>query len=163
MKAALLFTIIASASRVCHGFVVPHSPAFVHKLRTTTVLTTKPNEQDDSDDSIILSSDPPPPVSASSSVLSPALSTSLSARKLDYDWKNQWYALTYADYIPNPSKSAEVTPAAVFGNPLVLWKTSDNGIIHCADDVCPHRSAALSEGRVKDGKLECYYHVCILR
>jgi phenylpropionate dioxygenase-like ring-hydroxylating dioxygenase large terminal subunit len=75
-----------------------------------------------------------------------------------YDWKNHWYALTFSNYVPNPSQSAEVTPAAVFGHPLVLWRTSDDGIIHCADDVCPHRSAALSEGRLRDGKLECLYH-----
>lgn len=79
-------------------------------------------------------------------------------QRLDYNWKDQWYALTYADYVPNPSQSAETVPAAVFGNPLVLWRSEDNSIIHCADDVCPHRRAALTEGRVRDGKLECYYH-----
>ena len=76
----------------------------------------------------------------------------------DYDWKDQWYALTYADYVPNPSQSAETIPASVFGHPLVLWRSQDNSIIHCADDVCPHRRAALSEGRVRNGQLECYYH-----
>lgn len=79
-------------------------------------------------------------------------------KQLDHDWKEQWYALTYADYVPNPSESAETVPASVFGNPLVLWRSEDNSIIHCADDACPHRRAALSEGRVRDGKLECYYH-----
>ena len=68
------------------------------------------------------------------------------------------YALTYASYVPNPSRSAEVTPASVFGEPLVLWRSEDDGTVHCADDVCPHRAAALSEGRLRDGKLECYYH-----
>ena len=77
---------------------------------------------------------------------------------IPYNWENQWYAVTFANYVPNPSKSAEVTPASIFGNSLVLWRSKDNGIVHCADDVCPHRSAALSEGRVRDGKLECYYH-----
>jgi nitrite reductase/ring-hydroxylating ferredoxin subunit len=81
-----------------------------------------------------------------------------SKSRLPYDWKEQWYALTYANYVPNPSQSAETTPAAVFGHPLVLWRSQDHGVIHCADDVCPHRSAALTEGRVRDGKLECYYH-----
>lgn len=77
---------------------------------------------------------------------------------LPYDWKNQWYALTYNSYIPNPSESAEVVPAAVFGHPLVLWRSHDNGKVLCADDVCPHRSAALSEGRLREGNLECLYH-----
>ena len=41
---------------------------------------------------------------------------------------------------------------------MVLWRSEDNNVIHCADDVCPHRAAALSEGRLRDGKIECYYH-----
>ena len=77
---------------------------------------------------------------------------------LDYNWKQQWYALTYASYVPNPSRSAEVTPAAVFGEPLVLWREEDDGEIFCAVDRCPHRSAALSEGRLRNGTLYCLYH-----
>lgn len=77
---------------------------------------------------------------------------------IPYDWKKQWYAVTFASHVPNPSESAEVTPVSIFGEPMVLWRSEDNGQIHCAEDVCPHRSAALSEGRLRDGKLECYYH-----
>jgi len=80
------------------------------------------------------------------------------SQPLPYDWKKQWYSVTFASYVPNPSKSAEVTPVSVFGEPMVLWRSEDNGIVHCANDVCPHRAAALSEGRLRDGKLECYYH-----
>lgn len=76
---------------------------------------------------------------------------------LPYNWKEQWYALTFDSYILDPSESAEATSAAVFNHPLVLWR-DENGEIYCADDVCPHRAAALSEGRVRDGKLECLYH-----
>jgi nitrite reductase/ring-hydroxylating ferredoxin subunit len=79
-------------------------------------------------------------------------------QQLPYNWKEQWYALTFASHVLNPSQTAEVVPAAVFGHPLVLWRSQDDGPIHCADDVCPHRAAALSEGRIRDGKLECYYH-----
>jgi hypothetical protein len=85
----------------------------------------------------------------------PIKSSKKKKGQLDYNWKDQWYALTYADYVPNPSESAETVPAAVFGNPLVLWRSQDKGILHCADDACPHRRAALTEGRVRDGKLEC--------
>jgi phenylpropionate dioxygenase-like ring-hydroxylating dioxygenase large terminal subunit len=81
-----------------------------------------------------------------------------SSSALDYNWKQQWYALTYASYLPNPSKSAEVTPAAVFGEPLVLWREEDDGTIYCAKDRCPHRAAALSEGRLRNGTLSCLYH-----
>ena len=66
--------------------------------------------------------------------------------------------LSLNKYNKSPSKSAEVTPVSIFGEPLVLWRSEDNGDVHCANDICPHRSSALSEGRVRDGKLECYYH-----
>ena len=78
--------------------------------------------------------------------------------KLDYNWKTSvWYPLTYESYVPSPKDSAEVIPVAIFNEPLVLWRDS-NDKIQCADDVCPHRSAALSEGRTRDGNLECLYH-----
>jgi len=94
---------------------------------------------------------------------SPGVSSTTQAnmeqtKKLPYSWKDQWYALTFASYVPNPSETAEAIPASVFDHPLVLWKAEDEGEIYCADDVCPHRSAALSEGRVRDGKIECLYH-----
>jgi len=80
------------------------------------------------------------------------------AEKLDYNWKTSvWYPLTYESYVPSPKDSAEVIPVAIFNEPLVLWRDSDEKI-QCAYDVCPHRSAALSEGRTRDGKLECLYH-----
>ena len=94
----------------------------------------------------------------STRLLSSSPSPSPTSPTIPYNWKDQWYAVTYANYLPNPSKSAEVTPVSIFGEPLVLWRSEDNGIVYCANDVCPHRSAALSEGRVRDGKLECYYH-----
>uniref|UniRef100_A0A7S3NHL0 Rieske domain-containing protein n=1 Tax=Aureoumbra lagunensis TaxID=44058 RepID=A0A7S3NHL0_9STRA len=40
---------------------------------------------------------------------------------------------------------------------LVLWKSVDGW--KCADDVCPHRAAALSAGKInKDGDLTCRFH-----
>jgi nitrite reductase/ring-hydroxylating ferredoxin subunit len=105
-----------------------------------------------------------PPTTSSSTASSPSLSSSslssLSPSPLEYDWKEQWYALTYASHVPNPSTSAEVVPAAVFGQPLVLWREQDDdsGEIYCATDKCPHRSTALSEGRVRNGTLTCLYH-----
>jgi len=121
-----------------------HAFAVLHPIRTTTLQKTHK-------DRLLFS--------ATESLSSSSLT---QQQQLPYNWKDQWYALTYANYVPSPSESAEVTPAAVFGHPLVLWRSSrdddKNGVIHCADDVCPHRAAALSEGRVRDGKLECYYH-----
>lgn len=45
---------------------------------------------------------------------------------------------------------------AAAGRPLVLFREGDT--IHCLADICPHRSAPLSGGRVVDGAIECPYH-----
>jgi phenylpropionate dioxygenase-like ring-hydroxylating dioxygenase large terminal subunit len=44
-----------------------------------------------------------------------------------------------------------------FGERLVFWRTAD-GTISCMSDVCPHRGAALSLGRVKQNSLACPFH-----
>jgi phenylpropionate dioxygenase-like ring-hydroxylating dioxygenase large terminal subunit len=83
---------------------------------------------------------------------------SIAIGQADYDWKKSvWYPLTYESYIPSLKESAEAIPIAIFNEPLVLWRDLKDKI-HCAYDVCPHRSAALSEGRTRDGNLECLYH-----
>jgi phenylpropionate dioxygenase-like ring-hydroxylating dioxygenase large terminal subunit len=76
--------------------------------------------------------------------------------KLNYDWHSQWYAVGYADDLPC-SKSDSPCAYSVFDEPLVLWH--DGEALRCADDRCPHRLAALSEGAVEpDGSLRCFYH-----
>ena len=42
------------------------------------------------------------------------------------------------------------------GKPVVVWRTG-NGL-RAYHDVCPHRGAMLSAGRVVNGELECPYH-----
>jgi phenylpropionate dioxygenase-like ring-hydroxylating dioxygenase large terminal subunit len=42
------------------------------------------------------------------------------------------------------------------GRPLVLFR--DGRRIHCLADICPHRSAPLSGGRVVGDSIECPYH-----
>jgi phenylpropionate dioxygenase-like ring-hydroxylating dioxygenase large terminal subunit len=134
-----LLILLASGFYLCSCFV-PISPQL-----TTNKLSDRPRISSTS-------------TSTGTAFSSLSTDTAQESSVLPYNWKEQWYALTYASYVPNPSKSAETVAAAVFGHPLVLWKSRDDGPIHCADDVCPHRQAALSEGRTRDGKLECYYH-----
>lgn len=43
------------------------------------------------------------------------------------------------------------------GEDLVFWRDAD-GTPHCAIDRCPHRGARLSEGKVVDGCVECFFH-----
>jgi nitrite reductase/ring-hydroxylating ferredoxin subunit len=141
-----------------------------HRFRIQPHLssTTSSFDASSGSSSSSTSSSDPPSVSTTSS--SSSSSSSLSPPPpLEYNWKEQWYALTYASYVPHPSQSAEVVPAAVFGQPLVLWRETDadddnnnnndsSSTIYCATDACPHRSTALSEGRVRNGTLTCLYH-----
>ena len=73
----------------------------------------------------------------------------------DYDWEKKWYAVCFEENFP--SVNALPLAYSVFGRPLVLWRDEEHRI-RCVTDKCPHRAAKLSEGRVRDGKIECLYH-----
>jgi len=45
----------------------------------------------------------------------------------------------------------------ILGDPLVLYRDA-NGKATCLEDKCPHRSAPLSVGVMRDQTLECKYH-----
>ena len=51
------------------------------------------------------------------------------------------------------------TPYAtrLFGEPMVIYRDI-SGNINAVADACPHRSAPLSMGDMKDGTLRCFYH-----
>jgi phenylpropionate dioxygenase-like ring-hydroxylating dioxygenase large terminal subunit len=72
------------------------------------------------------------------------------------DWKNMrhyWYPIELS------SKITKEKPIGIhlLNEPLVFFRSKD-GKINCAQDLCPHRSARLSLGNMKDGNLECQYH-----
>lgn len=83
--------------------------------------------------------------------LSPA---TLAKPTLPYDWTRQWYAV---DFVKNVPSTPDPMPYAVFGHSLVLWR-DETGTIRALEDRCPHRAARLSEGQVRDGRIECSYH-----
>lgn len=64
-----------------------------------------------------------------------------------------WYPVVWSKDLPRK------TPRAVelLGDPLVLFR-DEQGAALCLLDRCPHRSAPLSGGRVRQGHLECPYH-----
>ena len=66
--------------------------------------------------------------------------------------RGSWYAVL---------SSRELTSKPVgktrFGRRLVFWRDR-TGLPRCLEDRCPHRGAALSLGRVKDGTLACRFH-----
>ncbi len=66
---------------------------------------------------------------------------------------NQWYAIAESKEI----KSGKVTPLRRIGEDLVLWR-DDMGKLSCMLDLCPHRGAALSRGKLVDGCIECPFH-----
>lgn len=72
-----------------------------------------------------------------------------------FDWRNQWYPVHFARDLPE-GKPQRVY---IFDEPIVLLKRpGDQGVVALRDR-CPHRAAALSEGRMTpDGQLQCAYH-----
>lgn len=73
---------------------------------------------------------------------------------LFYDWRAQWYAVCFEENLP---EGAEPLAFSAFGHALVLWRDG-SGTLRAVADRCPHRLAKLSEGRVRNGDLECQYH-----
>jgi phenylpropionate dioxygenase-like ring-hydroxylating dioxygenase large terminal subunit len=65
---------------------------------------------------------------------------------------NDWHVVARASEIA-PSSAR---PSRLLGVDLVVW--SGNGGIQVWDDLCVHRGAKISAGRVKDGCLTCPYH-----
>jgi len=67
--------------------------------------------------------------------------------------RDRWYVVLAVSELPAKG------PLGVtrLGERLVLWRDRA-GVLHCVGDVCPHRGAALSAGRVVDDCVECPFH-----
>ncbi len=79
--------------------------------------------------------------------------TTIEIDSKDFDWHEIWYPVHYLEDLsrdkPNRFKLLE--------RDIVIWW--DGGNWRVFDDICPHRLALLSEGRINsDGNLECPYH-----
>jgi len=68
-------------------------------------------------------------------------------------WRDHWYPVAFERDL----RRDEPYAFTLFGEPLVAFR-GDGGRWFCGPDRCPHRAARLSEGRVRDGRLECLYH-----
>lgn len=64
---------------------------------------------------------------------------------------SQWTAVTTSRAL-----GRRPMPVMLDGVPLVLFRSGEG--LHCLTDRCPHRSAPLSGGAVREGALECPYH-----
>ncbi|CAN0911023.1 Protochlorophyllide-dependent translocon component 52, chloroplastic [Linum grandiflorum] len=72
-----------------------------------------------------------------------------------FDWYSQWYpVMPVCDLdkrIPHAKK--------VLGIDVVVWWDKNENAWKVFDDMCPHRLAPLSEGRIDQlGRLQCVYH-----
>ncbi|MCX6072528.1 MAG: aromatic ring-hydroxylating dioxygenase subunit alpha, partial [Chloroflexi bacterium] len=66
---------------------------------------------------------------------------------------NQWYAVLESNEVPR-GRPVGVTR---LGERLVFWRTSAGDPV-CLRDVCPHRGAALSLGRLQHNTIGCPFH-----
>lgn len=65
---------------------------------------------------------------------------------------DQWHVVTRSDQVPEGKPIA----ARLLGEKLVLWRS--NGQINAWKDLCAHRGAPLSLGKVQGCELVCPYH-----
>lgn len=66
--------------------------------------------------------------------------------------RNTWYVCAWSDEV-----GARPLQRWICGEPIVLWRRSDNRVAALADR-CPHRDAPLSLGSVVGDDLQCGYH-----
>ncbi|MDG2242554.1 MAG: aromatic ring-hydroxylating dioxygenase subunit alpha [Rhodospirillaceae bacterium] len=65
---------------------------------------------------------------------------------------NNWYVAGFADEI-----TVEPNHVRMLAQDYVLFR-DENGTLNCLSDICIHRGASLSRGRVHNGCIECPYH-----
>ena len=66
--------------------------------------------------------------------------------------KNFWYACEFSHVVNNQPKQIEL-----WGENIVLYRNSANEVV-ALKDICPHRGAALSLGKVEKDCIHCPYH-----
>lgn len=68
--------------------------------------------------------------------------------------QNSWYVFGWANEILPAGKPVG---RVIIEQPVVVWR-DQQGIVHAAEDRCPHRHAPLSLGRVNGDTIQCMYH-----
>ena len=66
----------------------------------------------------------------------------------------QWYVIG----TPKDISYRKAFQATVWGNNYAVWRNMTTGEYYAIDDVCPHKGAALSKGKVQKNCLICPYH-----
>ncbi|KAK9832817.1 hypothetical protein WJX81_004249 [Elliptochloris bilobata] len=70
-----------------------------------------------------------------------------------FNWTQQWYPLYFEEDLDTQHPNA----VQLLGKDIVIWKAPD-GSWSALEDMCPHRLAPLSGGRMEEGTLHCSYH-----
>ncbi|CAI0557940.1 unnamed protein product [Linum tenue] len=92
------------------------------------------------------------PVSVASP-LEPAIDVAAGEEK--FDWYSQWYPVMPVCDLDKREPHAK----QVLGMDVVVWWDRNENAWKVFDDMCPHRLAPLSEGRIDpSGRLQCAYH-----
>jgi len=86
----------------------------------------------------------------------PTTSSSSSSPPLPpYDWRSQWYPVAFTADLPLDTP----IQAWLFDEPIAVARRGGGRPPVALVDACPHRRAALSEGRVTaGGAIQCAYH-----
>ena len=67
---------------------------------------------------------------------------------------NDWHAVAHSSDLA----AEQVRPARLLGHDIVLWRGRGDDSLRAWQDLCLHRGAKLSGGRVQDDCLVCPYH-----
>eukprot|EP00878_Enallax_costatus_P015580 GHUV01016320.1.p1 GENE.GHUV01016320.1~~GHUV01016320.1.p1 ORF type:complete len:530 (+),score=157.13 GHUV01016320.1:235-1824(+) len=71
-----------------------------------------------------------------------------------FNWQQSWYPVAALTSLKSDAPNA----VYLLGTRLVIWQDKQ-GTWRCFEDLCPHRLAPLSEGRIHEsGQLQCTYH-----
>jgi phenylpropionate dioxygenase-like ring-hydroxylating dioxygenase large terminal subunit len=66
--------------------------------------------------------------------------------------RNAWYVAAWSEKV-----SVSAFRITILGEPIAIFRSRDGTPI-ALGDICPHRFASLSNGKVFDDTLECPYH-----
>lgn len=67
--------------------------------------------------------------------------------------RDAWYVAAFSEEI----KPGQISGQTIAKKPILLWR-DETGRVAAFDNRCVHKRMPLSEGRLKNGQLECAYH-----